>query len=575
MSQNQPGRILWSEDFNGGLSNCWSVINNAGQFNSWVWDTLYRPGMHSWCESAIHSTSNSNGFMQLPMDRYNSPMALGVVMDAALQSCRLTIPAVPSISLRFQQKLRYCCSLSNEVVVEISTDGINWTSFDAKQGVLPNVKSADPMLVQMDVSSVLANQNTAYIRFRATGMTHYYWMIDDVDLVETPTNALTLLPPRITYGQFDHLRYAKMPFGLRDTLGFESTVKNQGSSSFSSVTTNLNVDYDTTLTAQGGGVMVHGANSTSFQPLAPDSTMTTAFPNSLFLPTAIGDYAFQFSVTSTPANQNPNWSQDAAQLTITDTVLSKHFAPFLCEKALSDVGSFTGELFHIGGAGGIPTSVTFDIGSYVVGRVEVKAQIWEYTPALSLSQSLQANPVSSSATYALTSADADSRLTLKLITPFTLLPASTYLVGIQIVRAVGIHGFALKQSAPTSALYDTAIHGISFSNTSPAVWSGAYMNQGVSLNFGSLSTAVRASGESSKVDVSIFPNPSNGVFDIRLPEGKQALPLWVRNHWGQEVHHEQLKYQDSRIDLRQFAKGIYFVQIGTGRNQIIEKLVVQ
>lgn len=575
MAQSTPGRVLWSEDFDGGVPTCWSIINNAANANNWVWDTVYRPGMFSQCESAINSYSAENGFMQLPMDFYNTPMVMPIAMDASLQSCALTIPAVPSITLRFQQKIRYCCSQANEAVVEVSTDGISWTTYNAKVGIAPNALSDDPLVTEINVSSTLANQTTAYIRFRATGMTHYYWMIDDVELIETPTNSLGLVYPKVSYDQFDFLRYAKIPHGLTDTLTFEAVVKNYGSSSFSSVMSSLVVEYDTVRTSHGTTSTVYSSTSVPLSALSSGSTGTTVIPNSFFVPDSIGFYEMNFSATSTPTNQNPNFAKGRLQLEITDSVLAKNHGTYLCERELSDAGSITGELFQIGASGGIPTSISFDLGLYIVNTMDVKAHIWDFDPSLPLSQAVNLIPLSSSAIYTLTSANANQRLTLKLLNSAVLIPGKTYLVGIEVMSANGINALTLKQSQPLYADYDTSKHGLTYNNGGSAVWEREYMNQGISLNFGQLSTSVSEFNVHSPSDYSLFPNPSDGIFEVQASSNNQPLSLMVRNYTGQLVYQSRSLNDDYRIDLSGHPKGIYFVQLGEGKDQLIKKVVIQ
>ena len=74
----------------------------------------------------------------------------------------------------------------------------------------------------------------------------------------------------------------------------------------------------------------------------------------------------------------------------------------------------------------------------------------------------------------------------------------------------------------------------------------------------------------------VYPNPSKGVFSIRDP-GREILGYRIFNSAGQIVsekwEHAPLS-APVRIDMRQWTKGIYFIEIRTGSGTIMEKLII-
>lgn len=83
-----------------------------------------------------------------------------------------------------------------------------------------------------------------------------------------------------------------------------------------------------------------------------------------------------------------------------------------------------------------------------------------------------------------------------------------------------------------------------------------------------------------KFSVSIQPNPSNGVLIISLTGvNDQHVNLSVLDLRGRMVYHEDFRSpsvaMDRKIDLSSLSKGTYLFKVETGKDQKIEKIVIQ
>lgn len=80
-------------------------------------------------------------------------------------------------------------------------------------------------------------------------------------------------------------------------------------------------------------------------------------------------------------------------------------------------------------------------------------------------------------------------------------------------------------------------------------------------------------------EVTIFPNPNDGLFNIKVTNPYFTdLLLEINNSLGQTVFSENYKVLDKfnqEIDLKNFPKGIYFVSISTNQERIIKKVTVK
>lgn len=75
-------------------------------------------------------------------------------------------------------------------------------------------------------------------------------------------------------------------------------------------------------------------------------------------------------------------------------------------------------------------------------------------------------------------------------------------------------------------------------------------------------------------NIVLSPNPSNGVFNLSNPDGKE-IGITVFNSLGQLVYQQQTNAAlNSTINIQDQAAGIYFVKITSGGEEVIKKIIV-
>lgn len=77
-----------------------------------------------------------------------------------------------------------------------------------------------------------------------------------------------------------------------------------------------------------------------------------------------------------------------------------------------------------------------------------------------------------------------------------------------------------------------------------------------------------------KIDYYLYPNPSNGVFNISLAI-KEQTSFTVYSQMGQKVLETSTSELYNVIDLSNLSKGIYLLEINNGKTKQVEKLMVQ
>ena len=74
-------------------------------------------------------------------------------------------------------------------------------------------------------------------------------------------------------------------------------------------------------------------------------------------------------------------------------------------------------------------------------------------------------------------------------------------------------------------------------------------------------------------DVSIYPNPSNSI--VTLQTTLLSGTISVCNTNGQQVYYTNFNEPSTRIDIRDFTSGIYFVKITSDNASFTKKLIVE
>ncbi len=77
-------------------------------------------------------------------------------------------------------------------------------------------------------------------------------------------------------------------------------------------------------------------------------------------------------------------------------------------------------------------------------------------------------------------------------------------------------------------------------------------------------------------EISIYPNPSSGIFTVALGNLDRNCKVEVLNSYGQIVYESALENQTlATIDLSRQAKGMYFIKVRSEQGVVIRKVIVE
>ena len=100
------------------------------------------------------------------------------------------------------------------------------------------------------------------------------------------------------------------------------------------------------------------------------------------------------------------------------------------------------------------------------------------------------------------------------------------------------------------------------------------------LVFWTQPTSIRLDGESVIANLDVYPNPSRDIFNVSFTsEEAQDLDVRVINVVGEAVYTENLEEfigeYTKQIDLANYTKGVYFLEITTNNGVVNKKLILQ
>lgn len=593
------GDTLYTQNFSNGLPSNYTISNLGQSIAVWRWDTSYvnLRGMYSQSTPSINSSTATDGFMVLPSDFYNTPMGLAIIMDTWFTSAKITIPSTPGVFIKYEQFLRFCCRVTNELVLEISTDSTNWDTYDASRGLIVNELNApltNPVEeVIFDVSTSLANQTQFWYRFRSTGNSHYFWMIDDVLFFEGPKQDIMLTEEALNFNVDNytiHPFYKQIPLEVFPTLSFSGKMTNRG------WVANTNVTFNAEVSLSGSGIVYSSSFNAGTLTQGQDTFVTTGMPR--FASQSLGDFQVNLLAAGDSIDQfpgNETWNFD---FSVTDSVYARDDNQFDNGIGPASYGNLTntsaggttvgdrfGSLYIIEPRNSsiiLPKSVTYRVsGNPSNIGVEIVPKIWLFNEdSASLTSAFVAEVASSNSPYTVTASDTNTFITLQLNTGSAAtagLDSGQYVVGWEVTTLPTGTSFEVLNDRSTALLQPSVSNF--FWLGQEQVWRWSADNPGIRLNISSIPVGIEDHVlTENNFEFKIYPNPSNGQFrlEMKSPQEK-GFTLTIRNILGQKNYNEIIQVNGSSIkdiDITTFDKGVYFLSLENESERFVKKIVL-
>ncbi|MBR9830558.1 T9SS type A sorting domain-containing protein [bacterium] len=581
------GDTLFYEDFGNGFStNNWRTTDTSNKGFDWIYTTLAPGGQYSIIATPIASTTSANGFASLRSDFYNTPTPTSgfINMDNYLTSGPIVITPTKVVILQWQQSFRYCCNaITERMEVQVSTDSINWITYDVKGGNTPNTFVDEKK--QLNITSIASYEDTIYVRFYQSA-SHYFWMIDDIVILEGIDNQLELVKGLSSFGTVDREGfYTKIPLHLLQPLQFSGEIKNVGAA----VSTNPKLKVN----VKKGGVMVYSDSASNKNSLNLNESDTVR----LLLPYSnhdgFGDYSINYFAAADSVNTIDSLTSQSISFSVTDTVFAKDYGVS---------GGAIGPGAYLGGddaGSSIGTRYSFRFGTIVstmsfyvspstlnVGAV-VSAKIWGFDPSQStLNGAFSVGGLKqSSLPYTIQASDLGTWVTLNVCNN-NILPAGMYVAAIeQLNNNTTSVELSLGRSINSEYLQpnDQTVGYSSFVYTAGSTtpewnWITALPMIRINTTIYNSCRLVSVNNDELVGSYTINPNPSDGHFRLEFKDLNFRINLSIRNVIGQVVYNEDISVNNTltkNIDLSNLDKGVYFVSLDNGVNREVQKVIIK
>jgi hypothetical protein len=583
--------VIWSEDFGGGFPSGWNsytVNTGAGNSGASAGNTATAPWKHSMVGSwgywnsvgtsggnptgpatAINSTTAANGFLISDIDSANhwngnSGASSGSsyhFIESYFTTSSIDLSGYANVSLEFEHSFRLNNSI--DLTVSISTDSINWTSYNVQGNATNNQASADPEYLSLNISAVAGNSATAYVKVGWNARV-YFWMLDDMKIVETPDNKIDL--SETSFGGW-YTTPTTNGFGLEYTLipmkqiianpyTFEGEVTNLGALN---QTAHINVNV---LDESSSSVFTTiSADSILF----PQDTMIFVGQNK-FTPNSTGLYTFDTWASSVDTISDTMSSFSA----VTDNVYGRDNGTMSSSYELgrSCGGMIVGSYFDVYDTDDLASLSVYMKDNSVPGAL-IYAMIYE------IDDSNDKIYLAQSDDYAITANDLNNWTTISFDDDFSLVPG-TYMA------AIGSYASPIDTSVIAMAQYTYPTtcyiqkNGCLTGTQSFGSWYWLSRAPMIRMNFAVVSSIEENIFEGK---ISVYPNPTNGILNLdMMGVTPSEYQIKITNILGEIIYvsSENISgiYNDV-IDLSSFSKGTYVIQIKNKESVFTDKIVIR
>jgi len=339
------GQTFFTEDFASGIPLGWTNVDNSGNNILWRVTTTGASNGNVSVDTVLNTagTTAANGYLIIDSDSAGQSST----QDAVLTTAAINCSAHSSVHLTFNQY--FVQYLSSTATVLISNDNITFTPvLNVDSGVGTGMGTANPDVVDLDITSIAGGQATVYLRFSYHGEWDYWWFIDDVQLYEPPPVELAVL-------SIENLSssYTLIPLPQATNLTLSSTIKNNGGLGTSSGTALFEVE-------NVGTTQIVFSETVNLPPIASNATQIIN-SNTQYIPNAMGIYKSRVTISIAGDANTSNDVMESVQVEISDSVYARDNGILAGVQGIG-VGpgedAITGQNFYVN-TSDLLTSVTF------------------------------------------------------------------------------------------------------------------------------------------------------------------------------------------------------------------------
>lgn len=571
---------IWSDDFSD--VNKWTVNSIATSNLEWKIGTNFSNSTNPF--KTINSSSKSNGFAFLDSYQYT------IDNDDETQSTWLTTASPINLSGKGELVLQfetYHFNFASKCFVVISDNNNDWPDLN------PNFEAStndnvyelfeeleifegtrkDPTLVKLNISSSAGNKEKVWVRFHWTGKA-YAWLIDDVAIVERPSDDLVL-----KHGNFtgDGLEYGRIPSSqISDSLLLRGLIHNFGVKDQNNIKMNMEI-----LDGNDNAII---STSVSTNEMKQDSSYIMSSVVEDFTPLELGNYKLNYVVSSDGDNLDENY--------FTDNTYKRNFEVTKDLYSLDGIGIYETAYMKAYGTRDfennsdgfiLMTRYTLTKPTEISGleivlseQSKVRGQLFPFIISLDAVNNDDMNN---------RFVDSDDGVTLSRSDivngkVFAALPKTTLQPGIYFAC---VELFSNNNQNDVYILDDITIPQISDASMIYLPNNSEFTNKGLYSDGNAF--AIRLGLNEYYVDIdetttsienfSVYPNPSAGMFTVTSAK-MDAYKIEVINVLGEVVSTRNGNgVVNESFDLSNYSSGLYFVKVSNGHSENVQKIIVK
>ena len=581
---------FWSEDFANGIPATWTNSTAPWQYrgaSTTPNNTIGSQGAYASNQTPIASPSVANGFIVFDSDYYdnfgtqgnfgNGPYPTPHTGD--LMTDMIDLTAYSDVTLIAQSYFR---TFMGQAFVAFYVNGVYDSQVEVHSDIaLNDATTTDAIALIRFPLSVCGNANVQ-MKFIFDGATqsnvngsgYYFWMLDDLELVETPSYLMDVVDQN--HGGWDIGYLSTSGTGMDYTFKpqvqsdanpymFEMTIANVGALPIHGLQMNVEVLNNT-----GASVFSGSSDSTTLAVLDTASYLA----NQTFAPLSQGVYDMNFWASSDSIATSGTSTMTAV---ITDSVYGRDYNN---PAGAWRVGRSCGGLqlankFDVYAADEA-TSVSAYIADYSVVGTNMYAVLYEVDTTGGSTMYL---PLVQTDDYIIQAADRDNWVTIGFDQAYNLIPGM-YMVAIGgYVHPLDTFGINVSGSAEVtmSMIYDDG-SGCDLGSATAPTWYWITDCPMIRLNFGNFS--VNSIIENTfNGDLSIYPNPSKDSFVFELRDvANDIYTLTITDILGKDIFVTTIdvkEFAKETIDISTYSKGTYILNIENSTSIVTKKLIVE
>jgi len=565
---------IWSDDCSN--ASTWVFTNSSTLNIDWAIEMDPNATPAGGTLTPMGSATAQNGFMMVSSDADGG----ATDADGTTISCEFTnatpidLTFYPNVQLTFEHNFRWW---HDTRIVRISPDnGVTWVEIDEisndQSYTYPNQSSDNPHMSTYDISAVAGGQSEVLVQFyyNDNDWWAWYWAVDDIAISELPDNLVVSseevmggwwIGYQTTGGLGQDYTFNPISQATANPYAFEAVLRNGGIGT-QDVTLNVEVTEDAT----GTNVLSTTANVLTIAAGEQD----TVAANATFTPSNTGLYTVDMWSVADSAGQGSTitYTDTATKMTmVTDYIYGK------------DYGQADGYWRLNRPTGGFEVSSTYDIfAADELYSVDVHISDWSIVGSVVYATLYEEDisggdpiPLDVTDDYTITAADLGAWVNIPFLSPQSLLAGTGYRISVGATQhptdTVGIDMSGLGEYS-SQGIWDNENV---FDGTSGAQWWTISDIPMLRMNFNP--STISAVTDFKQTIFNVFPNPSNGEFVIAL-DASAKYDVIITNVLGQTVYSTSTNTMETNIDLSNFDKGIYTVELKNNDATFTEQVII-